>query len=305
MNTVTVDQIENAVSFLKKKDEQELNSRSLYVGMTESLLTKLNFGKQYPIGTILSDLRQLTVLLLKLFAFRDSGWLKSGEKYGGSSWWRAAIYESMYFLRKSGYYINGIRRSFHDVPSSPYIYYPLHYRPESSVLTLGNGMDDESAILFICQRLPFGMKLAVKENPSMIGDRRASFYRKISAIDGVVLIDPCVPTSKLAENSLGVISISGTALLEAGLKDIPAHAIGNPEFKEFLTSYGLDSIENFLVDCSMRKARSCKADLTRYLSFILESKINCFLGWDTVSNKQKLDHVATMISAELSKIIKL
>jgi hypothetical protein len=270
--------------------------------MTESILEKLIRAKQRPLKTILSNglftVRNLRRRIIK----RDQDFLPNTNRYG-SNWWRVWIYVLMNYLRESRFILFGIPNAIKSVPDFPYIYYPLHYRPESSTLTLGNGVDDESAIEFICRRLPYGLKLAVKENPSIIGDRRSGFYRKLMSIEGVVLVDPLVSTARLADKSLGIIGISGTALLEAGLKGIPSHAIGEPEFKDFLTSSGFDSVEKFLVDCTKQKAKSCKESLIRYLALVFESKIDVQLGWDAVSSKENIDLAANNIADGLVRTI--
>jgi len=302
LKVIPKNSLEFAESFAKSREKQDPNSQNLYSGMTESILEQLIRAKQKPLKSVLSNGLFAARDLFRRIIERDRSGIPNTNRYG-SDWRRVWIYVLMNYLRKSRFILFGIPNAIKSVPDFPYIYYPLHYRPENSTLTLGNGADDESAIEFICRRLPYGLKLAIKENPSMVGDRRSSFYRKFMSVEGVVLVDPLVSTAKLADKSLGVIGISGTALLEAGLKGIPSHAIGEPEFKEFLTSSGFDSVEKFLVDCTQQKAQSCKESLIRYLALIFEWKIDVQLGWDAVSSKENIDLAANNIADGLVRTI--
>lgn len=295
--------LERAIHFLEEREQEGKKIQPLYSGMTEDCLDRLAYAQEHPMRRVISEGIITAYDLCKRLRERDSWFLPNSNKRYASVWWRAWIYVLMNYLRKSKFTLWGIRGSIRYVPDFPFIYYPLHYRPESSTLTLGNGSDDESAIEFICRRLPFGLKLAVKENPSMIGDRRDSFYRNLNSMEGVVLIDPFVSTIELANKSIGVIGVSGTALLEAGLKGIPAHAVGEPEFKDFLTSNGWDAVERFLVDCVRGKAKPCKESLTRYLAFVLESKIDVELGWSSVSSKENVNAVSNKIAIGLQKAL--
>ncbi len=294
-----------AINFVNDRATQT-NKAPLYIGCTEIKVSALFGAKKKPIQAVCAD----GFKLAKNFALKIRDRIRSSdiialpntERYG-SVWWRTDIYHILNFFRNFRYTFFGIRKAISSIPEIPYILYPLHYRPESSTLTLGVGAKDEDAITFICRRLPFGVKLAVKENPAMIGDRRNSFYRKIAAIDGVVLIDPLLSTIELVKKSIGVIGISNTTLLEAGLEDVPSHAMGEPEFKEFLTSSGWDLVEKFMVDCSKGTATSCKDSLIHYLAYVFDSKIDVDLGWPSVETKESVFFAANKIANGLLKII--
>ena len=85
-----------------------------------------------------------------------------------------------------------------------------------------------SLIQSISKILPINWKLYVKEHPSMIGQRNLEFYKKISKIQNVKLVkmnayqDP----KPWIEKSEAVISISGSAALEAAMLNKPSIVFG-------------------------------------------------------------------------------
>lgn len=147
-----------------------------------------------------------------------------------------------------------IKTSIFDLPYSTsnldtiksYFLYPLHQRPESSLSILSATSLEENNIEFIAERLPIGMSLLVKENPNMLDIRRRSFYKKIARIPNVLLVSNIFDSASLIQKSNGVISSSGTALLEAELLNIPGLCLGEAEFKDYISHKGFDSVSNFM-----------------------------------------------------------
>ncbi len=196
--------------------------------------------------------------------------------------WRVSLYYINQLYRKSLYSICGYPYKIKTVPTVPFFYYPLHYRPESSTLTLGRGLSDELAIANILPFLPHGTVLAIKENPLMIEDRPRSFYRDLLKDSRIVLVDPLVSSQQMILECLGVISVSGTALLEAKLMDKPAHAIGKPEFFRCLDSQGIDMIESFLVGCLNNSLNTSSLKAERYVHSVFSNGCSLDLGWDVL-----------------------
>ena len=152
----------------------------------------------------------------------------------------------------------------------PY-HYPLHFDLKVPHLRCRH-IDDDFAIDYIASLLPIGSYLVVKENKHMIPERQISFYRKLKKYNNVILVDSSLSSTNLILNSLGVLSVSGTALLEASILGKPSHALGNPEFENYLTSHGLDSLEKFLLNCVYNKPVNTNlilsADLALYWLFL-------------------------------------
>ena len=207
--------------------------------------------------------------------------------------WRVSLYYINQLYRKYLHVTYGYPFKIKTVPTVPFFYYPLHYRPESSTLTLGRGLNDELAIANILPFLPHGTVLAVKENPLMIEDRPRSFYRDFLNDSRIVLVDPLVSSQQMILECLGVLSVSGTALLEAKLIGKPAHAIGEPEFFRCLDSQGIDMIESFLVGCLNNSLGTSSFKAERYVHSIFSNGCSLDLGWDVLKedNLRKATHV--------------
>lgn len=195
----------------------------------------------------------------------------SGNKYGGSIRYRKALYFLMNLVRSLGFLLLPTKYLGVSLPSQPYFFLPLHNRPEASTLTLGFGTDDEEVIAFVLRRLPFGYVLAIKENPAMVGDRRRSFYKRLGSHPSVHLLDPRVPSPEIISGSVGVLGVSGTALLEAEILGKPAIALGRPEFEAALSASGFDQLESFFTDATQKRNNSRGEACDRYLGAVLKS----------------------------------
>ena len=148
-----------------------------------------------------------------------------------------------YHLRLLGLKLWGIQKP----PQAKYFYWGLHSRPEDSTSVLGFGRDEIKMIGRIRSLIPKNVKLLVKEHPIMFGTRSRGFYRSLRKLPNLVLVDPFSNTQDfiLSSHCAGVIGISGTMLLESELLGKPAFALGDPEFRTYLSSYGI-TLLNFI-----------------------------------------------------------
>lgn len=155
--------------------------------------------------------------------------------------------------------------------SKKYFLWALHMRPEGSVLVLGDGKDEISELFRTANLIPDGYFLAVKENPEMFGLRAPGFYRKLKQNPKIILIDPIVPTYKLIKESVGVIGISGTVLLESTFFCKPSCALGKPEFSEFLVENGWNSAEVFFHNVITQKYPDPLEKMLPYIAYVVEN----------------------------------
>lgn len=273
---------------------------TLYLGATEAKKNKIEKYETSLLSETIKDAVQTFRALIRMtiLSVSDRRKMEPSHVYR-TDWWRTCIYVINGFVRRTLYSTLGLPGATRKLPDSPYFYFPLHHRPESSTLTLGRGLTDELAISNILPLLPHGTLLAVKENPMIVDDRRRSFHRWLSSRPGVVLLDPSVSSQALIANALGVISISGTALLEAGLIGVPAHAIGKPEFYKYLCSSGLDNLEDFMIHCALGHQKDCREACELYLTKVFDNGQELTLGWDGVKDEQVVTVNATTISSML------
>ena len=144
-----------------------------------------------------------------------------------------------------------------------YYYYGLHFHPESSLLTLSKFHDESECILKICADLDVNTFLVIKENPSMMGERHPSFYKKLLSVPNLILLHPSVDSRILTKNSLGVIGLSGTILVEACILNKPAFVIGEPEY------LALSYVQNYSKDNLISSVSNIKNNIREYIRLCL------------------------------------
>jgi hypothetical protein len=149
------------------------------------------------------------------------------------------------------------------IDGEKYVYFPLHVTPESTILTMGMGLDEYESIRNLCLRLPIGIKLKVKENPKMMGLRPLIFYKKLLNIDNLQLVDPMESQQKLISNSIAIISIAGTSILEGLLFGKPTYCYGNTEYT------GLEGINKIKYSNEpLILNNNNKSEIIRYCNYI-------------------------------------
>ena len=80
--------------------------------------------------------------------------------------------------------------------------------------------------------MPINYKLYVKEHPNMIGERPLRFYKNVTKLHNVKMIKPNYydDPKPWIENSLGVITITGSSALEAAMLQKPTIVFGHSLF---------------------------------------------------------------------------
>tara|TARA_B100000886_G_C20423910_1_gene492953 strand:- start:3746 stop:4279 length:534 start_codon:yes stop_codon:yes gene_type:complete len=176
-------------------------------------------------------------------------------------------------------------------------------RPESSELTLGIGLDELKLIKKVSTLIDKKTLIVIKENPNMLEFRRKSFYKELIQIKNVYLIDPLYSSKKLIKNSIGVIGISGTSLLEGMIMNKPSFAIGKPEFQNFLTGYGLKNIKKFIKNCEIEQKINHQNKILPYINYVFKNGIKLNLGWHLVKNKKSVNITTKKLLILLKKFI--
>ena len=145
-----------------------------------------------------------------------------------------------------------LRASYRRISREPdlnlkYLYYPLHYQPERSSCPEGSVFADQQLLIgLIADRLPSDTWLYVKEHPSQFMVTRGAlgrpplFYEDISNHPRVVLVDDSFSSRQLIDHSLAVVTLTGTAGLEALLRGRPALIFGYAWYRHFPGVYALE-----------------------------------------------------------------
>jgi len=161
----------------------------------------------------------------------------------------------------------------------PFVYFPLHVDPEASLSLIAPPyyLNQFEVIMNIAKSLPVGIFLYVKEHPSMArrGWRSLSFYKKISSLPNVRMIHYSVPVEKIYDKCQMVITIAGTAGIEAAFYNKPSIVFSDLQYSTLPFVYRLKSLED--LPRTIKLAMESKHDfslLRDYLLFIERNTID-------------------------------
>jgi hypothetical protein len=129
-----------------------------------------------------------------------------------ASWIKRKLDDIQIGLRRTR--INRSQLFTRPVPGEKYVFFPLHLEPELALLLYAPFFTNQLA-------------LYIKEHPRAVGRRSLAYYQELAAIPNVRLIDSSVNSLQLIKNSSGVVTITGTAGLEAMLLGKPALTFGD------------------------------------------------------------------------------
>lgn len=118
---------------------------------------------------------------------------------------------------------------------TPFVFYPLHTEPEQALGQISPEFFFQlEAIAAVSRDLPAGVKLAVKEVPNACGRRPDNFYDQILRLKNVAMINLAEKGTEVIRESIGVVTIAGTAGLEAAAMGKPVISFGHHNPFNFL-----------------------------------------------------------------------
>jgi hypothetical protein len=163
--------------------------------------------------------------------------------------------------------------------SYPFVYFPLHIEQER-VLLIGAPFytNQVEIITNIVKSLPVGYKLLVKEHPIMAlrGWRSISTYKKIMELPNVELLHPTVNADEILKKCSLVITISGTAGLEAAFYQKPAITFVDTNYSILPSVHKLKSIEELPQAIRTALKKEVKlSDLSKYVNLIHDNSFEC------------------------------
>ena len=182
---------------------------------------------------------------LKFLFTKDTN-VQTHYTYFGRSKIKVILRTIAYNLRKK-YRENFMGKNLSQTIESdtPFIYFPLHQEQERATL-LGAPfyINQFEVIQKIAQSLPVGYKLYVKEHSVMVvrGWRSVSEMKKIINLYNVKLLHPSVNSEEIIKKSDLVISIRGSAIIEAALHNKPSIAFENVGMYQLSSIHRLQSI---------------------------------------------------------------
>ncbi|EHU1391457.1 hypothetical protein [Acinetobacter baumannii] len=144
--------------------------------------------------------------------------------------------------------------------------YPPHYHPESSTSVLAMDYTLElNNIINIHNNLPVGTYLYVKDHISARGVQSEDFYKKISALPGVRLINFSYNVKKLIPKSLGVITINSTVGYEALILGKPVYLFGKVFYMNFPNVIKINSFLDLRRKLNKKENKQDKENIEKYI----------------------------------------
>ena len=130
-----------------------------------------------------------------------------------------------------------------EVPTNPYVYFPLHLQPEATLLSTTPVFSDQLSIIrSLSASLPAGYKLVVKDYPLQAGKRPYNFYSQILKLPNTLLYHRLFPSLSLVEKSDLVITVQGTVGFEALLRNKKVLLFGRSIYESI---YGIKHVNNY------------------------------------------------------------
>lgn len=147
------------------------------------------------------------------------------------------------------FYVNRFYRFHKFDKTAKYYFYPLHLEPEASLMISGQrALNQMSLIQRVASQLPIGVKLYIKEHPTMLGWRDISFYKSLMKIPNVKLVDPSIKASELIKGSSAIFTVVGTVGWEAINLKKPVLIFGEAFYKNLEMARYVKDIDNISED---------------------------------------------------------
>lgn len=210
------------------------------------------------------------------------------------------------------FYLNSFYSfDFFNKANLDYVYLPLHVQPEAAIDVLGREYSDQFNFVKKCsESLPLNFILVVKDHPHDFGRKKAKFYDKIKKIPNCILINPKVDSHNLIKHSSLVITVAGTASLEASLMMVPAITAIKMYYSKLLVresfNPNIDSINDILNDAKLkwkiyRNSNEYKKNFMNILNHRFVGSVGAIDIDKNVINNKNLDRIRKMFNDIVNK----
>lgn len=281
--TPEVNKIDNINSYTKnfKDDNRIIEDPQNYIKhftlhRKDYVYTPLNKVKKW---------EKIKALLHFLFIPRDKKNLNRYNDYGKTKLKIITKGTSKAYMLKKWYRENFINKNFirNIDGKTPFVYFPLHTDPEEATLVDAPFYTNQLALITsIAKSLPVDYYLYVKEHDAMFMEpwRSKNFYKQILDLPNVKLIHPAVNPEEIMEKCLLLITITGTAAMEAAFYNKPSIIFADTTYSCLKSVYRLKTIEELPHAISMSlKKKVDMADLSDYVNFVEKNSFE--FDWNT------------------------
>jgi hypothetical protein len=124
-------------------------------------------------------------------------------------------------------YLSRHYMSPHHLPTTSYVFFPLHTEPEIALSIYGRYHQNQIEVIRnIAQSLPVTWSVVVKDHPRSLGFRTLKYYKKLLQIPNVKLVNPFLSSWDVIEYAKAVVTISSWVGFEAVIAKKPVVTLG-------------------------------------------------------------------------------
>ena len=135
--------------------------------------------------------------------------------------WRSVLFDLKFHMISINYQLARLlwSRLFEQaVAGERFVLFTLNYAPEHTIdVEAPYFTSTEETVRNLARSMPCDVKLYVKEHPNALGIRSPRELLRLKRLPGVRLIDPFVDSHSLIKTAEAVVTLSGTASLEAAI----------------------------------------------------------------------------------------
>lgn len=166
-----------------------------------------------------------------------------------------------------------------------YAFFALQQEPEVSILLYTPYHTNQLDFVRACAHaLPVGTMLYVKEHPEMVGRRTRQYYKEITKIPNVRLLDPRIESFGIVQNAELVLTIAGTVGWEGTLFKKPVITFGKAPYGDlpFIRQCGDFNELPYLVQNQLHHFKYDEKAVLNYLCAIMEDSaaVDYYKQWE-------------------------
>lgn len=277
-----IDYVETATSSTTQRTFEELQN---YLKGHDSFKEAALYS-----GTFQKSKSQLFKAAIEFLLFSKNTNLQTHYTYYGRTKLRVLVNAIGAVIKRKyrNHFIN--KYLIRKLDDEPFIFFPLITEPERGLLIAAPFHTNQLELLtHVIKSLPPGYKLYVKDHPSMSTRdwRSVSFYKQIMNFPNVKLLHPLITPSEILKKCSLVITVGGTAGLEAAFYGKPTITLVNTLYARLKSVHLLKNIED--LPGAIRTSLQKKIDLDDLNSFVNLIDKNSFEfnwgGFDADINK--------------------
>jgi hypothetical protein len=185
-------------------------------------------------------------------------------------------------------------RSISAPPDSPYVFFGLHYQPESSIDVWAPFFSNQMWVVELLSRsIPPTHKLLVKIHKSDTLNFSREQLEHMMSFPGVEIVVPFTDTYEFIQNADLVIAIQGTIGQEAAFLGKPVIMLGDSPFRIFPSVSQIGKIQDLpdLVKRKLAEEPPGRADIVNaYASYLAPFGPACHNNWRQVPSEEEIDN---------------